>query len=90
MHGGFQGGHVFVVLYLVSGIGFAGLNLEIFDELAYFLNAKGKAFVVLADCNFSPDHLKESGWLAATGGTISSYGRPTAIWPQAGTKFRDA
>ena len=77
VHGGFKGGHVVVVLYLVTGIGLAGQNLEILDELAIFLNAVGKPFVVLADWNFNPGDLKESGWLAAVGGTVVSSGRPT-------------
>ena len=77
VQGGFKGGHVIVVLYLVSGIGLTGPNLDILDEFVLFLNAVGKPFVVIGDWNCSPGDVKESGWLAAVSGTLVSSGRPT-------------
>jgi hypothetical protein len=77
--GTFVGGYVVVVVYLVSGIGLVGDNLDLLNEIAATLHALGKPYIVIGDWNASPAELRDCNWLSAIAGNILATKDPTCI-----------
>jgi len=77
VEGGFAGGHVVVVLYFISGVGLNDDNLRLLQTVTLVLAALGKPFCILADWNFEPATLVDSGWLGSVVGSVVAPGRPT-------------
>ena len=61
---------VMASIYLVTGIGLSGRNLEILYDLQVRLRTLGLPFLIAGDWNSAPEDLMDLGWPDQTGATI--------------------
>ena len=59
-----------VSLYCWVGVGPAGANLDLLDDMARALQSLSLPFVVLADWNMEPAELRSTGWISHVDGGI--------------------
>eukprot|EP00959_Pyramimonas_sp_CCMP1952_P054684 1142939-Pyramimonas_sp.AAC.1 len=66
---------IFTVLYLASGVGLAGPNVEVLSAVATYLKVRGSPFLIMADWNMEMEevdqiHLStylDGSWMAPAG-----------------------
>ena len=72
-------GVVILSVYFEDGCGVTGPNAELLDNLALYIRAMGRPWIVCADWQASPAQLTEAGWPEAVGGFIVAANRPTCF-----------
>ena len=64
-------------VYLRTGIGMTGENLEILHKIAGLIRAIGLPFVISGDWNVAPQSLEASGWSDVIGACVVAPGCAT-------------
>ena len=75
---------VAISVYMVTGIGLTGENLDIMGNLLEFVGALGHMWFIAGDFNMDPAELKEQGFIAKLGGVVAA-----PPWPTCGKALLD-
>ena len=59
-----------ISIYLVTGEGPTGENIDILKKVSTIIQAKGLDWILAGDFNFSPELLHSTGWLAQAKGVV--------------------